>query len=157
MSVRRAPSAVLAALLCVPLAAIGVCGAVAPLVLTPASCSIETEPGDCCSRSSSPASPRTPTPDRCAACGAGAFAQPAREQDEAAPTRRDRPSEVVARPATVCARKGAHRAASLVTLSESPPKNVLLATFRNRGAGARAADGPRPSFHPSTHTIRRTP
>ncbi len=65
MRTGRAFSAVFAALLTAPLAAVGVCRALVPFA----------------------ASPRTPAPDRCATCGAAAYAQLAREQDGAAPTK----------------------------------------------------------------------
>jgi hypothetical protein len=130
MRVRRGPSAILAALLSVPLAAIGVCGAVAPLVVASASCAVETEPADCCSRSSAPTCPRTPAPVRCAACGAAACALgETREAGRIA--RRTPASNVADRPDVprVVLRTAAAR--SLIVLAESPPKNVLLSTFRN--------------------------
>jgi hypothetical protein len=132
MRERRTLSSIFAVLLAAPLAAVGVCGALAPLAPSSAVCPLEADAGgDCCARPSSPASSRTPTPDRCAACSAAACAQLAGKRDEAAPSRRARPSEVAARPTAVHASTRTHRAASLVALSESPPKNVLLVTFRN--------------------------
>ena len=131
MRKRRTLFTVLAVLLAAPLAAMGVCASLAPLVVPAAACAAETDPADCCSRSGAPASPRTPAPDRCAACGAAACAQLAKEREDALSSRRARPTEVVARPAAVRAQARTHRATSLVILAESPPKNVLLATFRN--------------------------
>lgn len=130
MRIRRTPSALFAALLSVPLAAIGVCGAVAPLVVASASCAVETKPADCCSRSSAPSCPRTPAPDRCAACGASACALG--ETREAGRLARRIPSSNVAdRPNVPRAVLWTAAARSLIVLSESPPKILLLATFRN--------------------------
>lgn len=130
MRIRRAPSTILAALLSVPLAAIGVCGAVAPLVVASASCAVETEPADCCSRSSAPTCPRTPAPERCAACGAAACALG--ETREASRMARRIPAPGVAdRPEVPRVVLRAAAARSLIVLAESPPKILLLETFRN--------------------------
>ncbi len=128
--IRRAPSAILAAVLSVPLAAIGVCGAVAPLVVAPASCAVETGPADCCSRSSAPTCPRTPAPDRCAACGAAAYAM-GETREAVRIARGTSPSDVAERPGVRrdLLRRAAAR--SLIILAESPPKFLLLVTLRD--------------------------
>jgi hypothetical protein len=131
MRERRTLSAVFAALLAVPLAAVGVCGALVPLAASPSVCPAPTEAAaDCCSRSSSPTCPRTPAPDRCAACGAAACALGETREAGRIP-RRIPASNVADRPNVprVVLRTAAAR--SLIVLAESPPKILLLATFRN--------------------------
>ena len=126
----RLRRAVLAALLTVPLAAVGVCGVLAPLATAPASCAADTEPSDCCSRSGAPASPRTPTPDRCAACGAAACAL-GETRETATVARATNSWSRAARPSVAHALARTAAARGLAFLAASPPKNILLATFRN--------------------------
>jgi hypothetical protein len=130
MRKRRTLSAIFAVLLAVPLAAVGVCGALASLAPSPAVCPVEADAaGDCCSRSSSPASSRTPAPDKCAACGAAACALG--EARESARLARSAADSVADRPGVA---RGVLRIAAVQCLSflaASPPRYVLLATFRN--------------------------
>jgi hypothetical protein len=130
MRKRRTLSAVFTVLLAAPLASVGVCGALAPLAPSPAVCPAEADAaGDCCSRSPSPAPSRTPSPDRCAACGAAACALG--ETRESVRLERGAAESVADRPggARDALRTAAVRCLSF--LSASPPRYVLLATFRN--------------------------
>ena len=131
MRKRRTLSAVFAALLTAPLAAVGVCRALVPFAASPSVCPASTEgAGDCCSRSSSPASPRTPAPDRCATCGAATCALG--ETREAARLARDAAeSNVADRPGVARAVLRTAAAQALSFLAASPPRHVLLVTFRN--------------------------
>lgn len=127
----RLRRALLAVGLAGPLVALGVCGSLAPLVLPPAVCAADTAGSEsCCPRSGGPSSPRTPAPERCAACGAAACAMEDVRQAPAA-ARPETPTTRSARPAAapVLAESTAERL--LLVVAASPPRNLLLATFRN--------------------------
>ncbi len=120
--------ALFAALLAAPLAVLGVCGPIAAFAPPPAVC--EAPPADgCCPRSDSPACPRSPEPGRCASCGAAACAFGETERVRS-PERA--PASAAARaaaPARVLVRTSA--AIFEASLTASPPRHLLLATFRN--------------------------